>query len=154
MTWQGIIAFIWMLILLFMLGYFWRYRSKFKTSQAWPVAKGQITELIWVKKDHFLWADIQYSYVVNGVSYANNSLFIEQRFRSPKSAYARQVAYQAALAYEKGEDIRVFYNPSNPQEAALDTRVPLKLTIILVLLGAFLLFHVSSFIFGNIWWQG
>ncbi|MCE3045162.1 DUF3592 domain-containing protein [Legionella sp. 16cNR16C] len=150
MTWQSTIAVIWMLVLLFMLGYFWRYRSKFKTSQVWPFAKGQITRLNWIRKDHFLWADIQYSYVVDGVGYTNNCLFIEQRFRSPKSAYARRIAYQAALAYEKGEEITVFYNPVNPQEAALDTRVPLKLTIILILLGVFLVIHVSSILVGNV----
>ncbi|KTC73919.1 hypothetical protein Lbir_0975 [Legionella birminghamensis] len=147
MAWQGFIDLIWMIVLLFMLGYFLKYRAQFKWLQTWPWVDGHISEFSWIKRNHFLWADIQYTYQVDGVSYSNNRLFVEQRFRSPKSAYARRIAYQIAVAYEKGEAITVFYNPDSPGQSVLDTRVPLKLTVILLFLSVFLVIHLASVLF-------
>ncbi|RMX01626.1 DUF3592 domain-containing protein [Legionella jordanis] len=125
-----------------LLRYFWRDRQQLKKTKNWHATKGRITQFLWTQEGHRLWPKIQYSYRVYEQDYQGEHLFLDSSHNSPNSKYARHLAYRAAMAYEKDEEVDVFYNPDNPNEAVLDTTMPRKLNLIIVLLTFLILLHL------------
>lgn len=133
----------WLLFLLILFGYFWRLRQIFRRAKSWPMTKGRITQLKWVEEDHHLWPKIEYNYRVGGEEFIGEQLFLGAKHNYPNRT-ARSLAYQAAMAYEKEEEVKVFYNPNNPQESVLNTTIPRKLNFIAVLLGLLISFAILT----------
>jgi hypothetical protein len=57
-----------------------------------------------------------YEYEVNGQRYVGNRI----RFGDQIGTGFRSIAENAATKYGVGSSVQVFYNPSNPQDAALE----------------------------------
>ncbi|KTD62241.1 DUF3592 domain-containing protein [Legionella spiritensis] len=140
--WHSILDVLWLCVLLLMLRHFRQERKAIKASQEWLLTKGRITLFNWTRAGHRLWPKIEYRYEVNGREYTGEYLFLDTSHNSPHSRYARKVAYRVAMAYEKNEDIDVFYNPNDPGQAALDIAMPKKLTFIIGLLVFLIVLHL------------
>ncbi|CEK09402.1 DUF3592 domain-containing protein [Legionella hackeliae] len=141
-TWRWLLDLLWLAFLLALLLHFWQDRKNFLKIQSWFLTKGRITQFLWTQEGYRLWPKIEYSYRVLDQDFQGERLFPETMHINLNSKYAREVAYRAALAYEKDVDIDIYYNPYNPQEAVLDITMPRKLTLIIILLTALILFHL------------
>lgn len=141
-SWQGLLDLCWLLLLLAILFYFWRERKQLADAKYWLITKGRVTLFEWTKNGHQLWPKIEFTYYVFDQEFRSKYLFLDTVYNNPNSKYARQVAYKAAVAYEKDAEIDVYYNPDNPQQAVLDVTVPPKLNLIIVLLLLLIFFHL------------
>ncbi|ASQ47267.1 DUF3592 domain-containing protein [Legionella clemsonensis] len=140
-SWRWLLDLIWLIFLLALLWHFWQDRKYFIKIQGWHVTKGRITQFLWTQEGYRLWPKIEYSYRVLDEELQGERLFPETSHINLNSNYARKVAYRAAMAYEKDEDINIYYNPHNPREAVLDITMPRKLNFILGLLIALIVLH-------------
>ncbi|WED42730.1 DUF3592 domain-containing protein [Legionella cardiaca] len=141
-SWRWLLDLLWLIFLLALLRYFWRERLRLKKTESWYLTKGRITQFSWTQEAQRLWPKIEYQYQAFDQDYQGERLFQDSSHINLNSKHARAVAYRAAIAYEKDEDIDVYFNPENPQEAVLDIAMPPKLTIILGLLSALILIHL------------
>ena len=142
-SWQGFADSIWLLFLGSLYLYFYREKRRLKQWSTWISVQGQVTKCTWVKEEHELWLRVEYTYYVDQIDYFGDQLYPKSPYIYNKSKYAREIAYKVARAYEEHQDLTVFYNPENPMEAVLDTRLPRKLCWILRLIVILLLIHVS-----------
>lgn len=150
LSWRGLLDVTWLLFLLILLKHFWSEKRFLARTRFWLITKGRIVLFEWTREGHRFWPKIEYSYQVFDQTFQSKYLFLDTAHNNPNSKYARKVAYRAALAFENDEEIDVFYNPNNPQEAALDITMPRKLTIIIVLLMALILLHLGIIV-GRLW---
>ncbi|PJE18364.1 DUF3592 domain-containing protein [Legionella drozanskii] len=125
-----------------MLRHFWRDRTALAQARSWLITKGRITTFEWTRAGPRLWPRIQYTYQVFDQDFQGEYLFLDTAHNNPNSKYARRVAYKAAVAYEKDAEIDVFYNPNDPNQAALDITLPRKLNLIVALLIALVILHL------------
>jgi hypothetical protein len=146
LSFRGLIDMIWLTFLLVILRHFWRERTFLKQSQSWLITKGLITQCEWTQEGTHLWPKIMYSYEVFDREFIGEHLFLDTAHNNPNSHYARQVAYRAAMAFKENREIDIYYNPNNPQQAALDLKIPKKLTLIIYLLILLITFHLSLII--------
>lgn len=142
MSWQGLLDLVWLIFLLSMLRHFWRDRQLLAQTKFWLITKGHITVFEWTREGHRLWPRVEYTYQVFDQDFQGEYLFLDTAHNNPNSKYARTVAYRAAIAYENDEEIDVFYNPNNPQQAVLDITMPRKLNIIIALLVMLIILHL------------
>lgn len=145
-SWRGIGDITWLSFLLVLLWHFAREWCVLQQTKHWLIAKGRITQLIWTHERHHLWPKIEYTYQVYERDFVGEYFFLDTTHNNPYSAYARKVAYRAAIAFEKDEDIDVFYNPNNPLQAALDVTIPAKLTVIICLLLGLIAIHLMMIV--------
>lgn len=138
---------LWLLFLLVLLRHFWREKQRLKGAQNWFMTKGHITQFSWTQEAHRLWPKIEYHYLIADGDFHGERLFLDTSHVNYNSQQAREVAYQAAMAYERDEDINVYYNPNNPSEAALDITMPRKLIFIVALLISLIILHVGIVLF-------
>lgn len=141
-SWRGAIDLAWLLFLLVLFRHFWSQRQFLNRARDWLITKGRMTQFSWSQDGHQLWAKIEYSYHLYDKDFVGEYFFLDTSHNNPNSKYARQVAYRAAVAFEKDEEIDVYYNPDNPSQAALDVRIPVKLNVIIVLLAGLIALHV------------
>ena len=147
LSWRGLLDVVWLLFLLSLLLHFWRDRQLLRQTRFWLITKGRITQFRWSQDGPRIWPKIEYSYQVFDHDFQGEYLFLDTAHNNPNSKYARQVAYRAAIAYEKDEEIDVFYNPNNPQQAVLDITIPRKLNVIIALLVAFIILHLTIMVY-------
>jgi hypothetical protein len=133
----------WLLFLLIIFLHFWRDRRILMQARSWLKVKGRITVCEWTKEGHTVWPKIEYTYQVEDNTLTGEYLFLDTAHNNPNSKYSRQIAYKAAMAYKENSEIDVFYNPQNPEQAALDLSVPIKLNIILILIGMLITLHLG-----------
>lgn len=143
LSWQTLLDLGWLLFLLFLLRYFWLDRRVILQSRLWVKTTGQITALEWSHYGHSVWPKIEYVYRVDEQEFNGEHLFLNTAHNDPNSAQARKIAFQAASAYKSGDMIDVYYNPDKPEQAALDITMPRKLTIILALIAALIMLHIT-----------
>nr|WP_242604301.1 DUF3592 domain-containing protein [Legionella brunensis] len=141
-SWRWLLDLLWLLFLIILLWHFWRERKRLKKAQSWFLTKGRIMQFIWTQEGDRLWPKIEYSYHVLDEDFQGERLFLDTSHINQNSKYARTVAYRAAVAYEKDEDIDVYYNPNNPHDAVLDITMPRKLNIIIGLILVLITFHL------------
>lgn len=141
-SWHGLLDVAWLVFLLTILRHFWRERQILAQTKFWLITKGRITVFEWTREGPRLWPSIEYTYQVFDKDFYGEYLFLDTSHNNPNSKYARRVAYRAAMAYENDEEIDVFYNPNNPQQAVLDITMPRKLNLIITLLVALIVFHL------------
>ncbi len=53
------------------------------------------------------------------------------------------MAYKAAVAFEKNQNIDVYYDPFYPQRSALDIKIPAKLNAIIAFVLFLILLHLG-----------
>ncbi|MFI4962399.1 MAG: DUF3592 domain-containing protein [Legionellales bacterium] len=133
----------WLIFLLLMAGHFWKSRQDLARAQTWLKATGRITDCEWTQVGHSIWPKIEYSYQVYDKDLVGHYLFLDTAHNNPNSKYARSVAYKVAVAFKEHSDIDVYYNPNQPEQSALDITIPTKLQVILVILVALIVVHVS-----------
>ena len=133
---------IWLLFLAGLLWYFWQERQASLRASHWLIARGRITQLLWTRDGVHVWPKIEYTWQLYEQEFKGEYFFPDTLRNNPNSKYARKVAYRAAMAFEKDEEINIFYNPDNPLQSALDVRIPRKLNVIIGLLLGFLLLHL------------
>lgn len=143
LAWPRILDLAWLLFLLILLRHFWRKRQFLRQAQDWLITRGRMTQFVWTRDRHQLWAKIEYRYQLYDQDFTGEYFFLDTSLNNPNSRYARQVAYRAAMAFENDEEIDVYYNPDHPEQAALDVRIPTKLRIIVWLLSGLLAVHLS-----------
>ncbi|STX27646.1 Protein of uncharacterised function (DUF3592) [Legionella beliardensis] len=143
LSWQNIADMAWLLLLLLLLKHFWQDRQNLLKAHAWFLTKGRITRFLWTKDGYHLWPKIEYTYQVYDRDFLGEYFFLDTSHNNPNSKYSRRVAYRAAMAFEKNEDIDVFYNPSDPRQAVLDVRIPTKLNFIIFLLVCLIVVHLG-----------
>ena len=90
------------------------------------------------------WAEMKYSYVVEGVSFESDRVDYGVETRSSKRARADEIV----ALYPVGEEVLVYYDPSDPSEAVLEPGVgadaflfPL-IGLVLTLIGLVMLFFL------------
>lgn len=140
MAWQQILRWVldlgWLFFLLVVLRHFWQTRQALVKTRSWLIAKGHVTDCKWTQAGESLWPEITYTYQVYEKDLIGHCLCIDTSHNTPHSHYARQVAYKAAIAYKEEIPIDVYYNPNDPNQSALDISMPIKLTVILMLIIA------------------
>lgn len=142
-SWQGFMDIAWFLFLLFLFWHFWQEHRALQQASHWLITKGRITRFLWTKDGPHLWPKIEYTYELYEQEFVGEYFFLDTSHNNPNSKYARKVAYRAAMAFEKDEEIEVFYNPNNPRQAALDVHLPTKLNVIIGLLLFLLVLHLA-----------
>jgi len=143
LSWRSVADMAWLIFLLVMLRHFWLERWVLQEAHYWLLTTGQVTRLEWTQEGHQLWPKIEYTYQVNDRDFLGEYFFLDTAHNNPNSKYARKVAYRAAVAYQKGEAISVYYNPENPQQSALDVHIPYKLNVIIGLLIVLIVSHLG-----------
>ena len=143
---QLILDAAWLLLLLGMFYHFWQSRQLLVHAQSWLKVKGHITRCHWVKTGHNIWPEIEYSYQVYDTDLIGRYLFLDTTHNNPNSKYARGIAYKAAVAFQEGTEIEIYYNPNHPEQSALDVTIPTKLNIILIVVGILTLIHIGSMV--------
>lgn len=133
-SWEGFINIGWLIFLLLLLWHFVQNWRLLNNARGWLMTKGRITQFLWTCEGHQLWPKIEYTYQVYERDFQGDYFFLDTSHNSPSSQYSRKVAYKAAMAFEKDEEIDVFYNPNDPRQAALDVHIPRKLHVIIGLL--------------------
>lgn len=144
--WRWAIDLLWLIVLLGLLNHFWRSRQVLVQAQSWLKVKGHITSCQWVEEGHSIWPKIEYVYRVNDQELVGHYLFLDTAHNNPNSKYSRRMAYNAAIAFQKYSEIDIYYNPNEPEESALDVSMPIKLNVILILIGILLVFHLGTIV--------
>lgn len=142
---------LWLLFLLLLLRHFYRRLTTLRKATSWLITQGTITHLSWSNDYQSFWPTITYRYSLIDNQFTSDYLFLDTTFNTPYSPAARQVAYQAAMAYQNNQTIDVYYNPANPCQAALNIDVPLKLKIIIIVIAGLIIVH-SGFLLWHIRW--
>lgn len=145
-SWQGISDIMWLVFLLLVLGYFWRKWLFLNQVKYWLITKGRITQFFWTRDGRHIWPKIEYTYQVCDMDFIGEYFFLDTANNNPHSHYSRYLAYRTAIAFEKDQDIDVYYNPNNPAQAVLDIRIPRKLKFIIVLLITMIGVHLLMII--------
>jgi hypothetical protein len=91
---------------------------------------------------HSLWPNIEYVYQVGDQDFTGDRLFSDTVHHVPTSAHVRQLEYRIANAFKENETIDVYYNPNHYEEAVLDTTIPRKLHVILLVVAMLIVAHV------------
>lgn len=143
LVWRLMIDLGWLFFLLLLFRHFWQDRQGLIGAKYWLITKGHITSCEWTKIGHSVWPKIEYSYQVCGKELTGEYLFLDTAHNNPNSKYSRNIAYKVAVAFKEDEDIDVYYNPSDPNQSALDVTMPIKLNIILILIGTVIVIHLG-----------
>lgn len=146
-SWRWLLDLTWLVLLLVLLRHFWLNRKVLVQSKSWLKVKGHITHCEWTEVGHSVWPKIEYTYEVHDKELTGEYLFLDTSHNNPNSKYARLIAYKAAVAYKDNSEIDVYYNPNQPDQSALDVTIPLKLNVILALIGVLIVFHLGFIIF-------
>ena len=126
LSWQSLIDLAWLLFLLIVFRFFWRERLAALQLRFWVKTQARIIECELITRNHNLWPKIEYMYHVGEYEYIGEDLFLDTKHHNPNSAYARKLAYRVTSAFKQDEDIDVYYNPDDPEQAVLDNTVPRK----------------------------
>ena len=141
-AWHNLLDFGWLVFLLLVFRHFWRARQVTLQTRCWVRTRGQITRCEWRISGHSMWPEIEYIYQVGERDYTGEYLFLDVTHNDPNSKYARLLAYKVANAFKNNEDIDVYYNPDDPDQAVLDTTVPRKINVILCFIAALIVMHL------------
>lgn len=133
----------WLLFLFVLFIHFWRDRQVLVDARTWLTVKGYITACKWTKVGHSIWPKIEYSYHVSEKDFMGYDLFLDTKHHNLNSNYSRQIAYKAAVAFKEGTEIDIYYNPNNLEQSALDVSIPIKLNVILTLIGMLMALHLA-----------
>jgi len=133
----------WLLFLCLLWLYFFRQWHKLYRMKFWPITQGNITSFNLRAEGTLLWPDIEYRYLVDGEEYVSAYLFADTTHNTPGSQYSRRLAHRIAVAYQTGEAVDVYYNPTEPEQAVLDVRIPGKLKFIIILLSALIVLEIG-----------
>ena len=142
-----ILDFGWLFILLAIFYHFWEQKRTLLYAKGWLKTKGHITRCEWTKIGTSIWPKIEYTYQVHDKDIIGQYLFLDTTHNNPNSTYSRNIAYKAAVAFAENNEIEVYYNPNHPEQSALDTTVPIKLNIILLLVSVFIIVHSTVIIY-------
>lgn len=142
-VWKWMLDLGWLVFLFILLRHFWLDRKELVNAQSWLKVKGRITKCEWTKIGHSVWPKIEYTYQVNDKDIVGEYLFLDTAHNNPHSQYSRNVAYKAAVSFKENSQIDVYYNPNHPEQSALDVTMPIKLNIILILIGMFIVLHLA-----------
>lgn len=146
MIWQRVLDFGWLLFLLLVLRYFWRARQRMLQTTCWVKTRGRITRCEWSVSGHSVWPKIEYIYQVAERDYTGEYWFLDAVHNDTHSKYARLLAYKVVNAYKNNEDIDVYYNPDQPEQAVLDTIVPRKIKWVLWLVTVLIVAHILTMV--------
>lgn len=141
-SWQGVVDLIWLVFLLAVFIHFWKRRQFLSQASDWLITSARMTQFQWTREGHQLWAKIEYTYQLYDREFVGEYFFLDTSHNNPNSKYARQVAYRAAMAFENDAEIEVYYNPDNPNQSALDVRIPFKLNLIIGLCLFLIVLHL------------
>lgn len=144
---RGVSDLIWLGFLIILLIYFWRKRQEAKQTLNWVKTTGRIIQCEFTQDGHRIWPKLEYSYMVNEQEYTAEHLFPDTFHNNPDSKYARKIAYNAAIAWKQQQEITVYYDPFYPQRAALDVHVPVKLTVVVLLISLLLAVHLTTMLY-------
>lgn len=142
-VWRGMVDLGWLLFLVLLFMHFWRNRNVLVRARSWLKAKGHITSFEWIKAGHSAWPKVTYSYQVHEKDLTGEYLFLDTTHNNPNSKYSRYIAYNAAVSFKESKEIDVYYNPNNPEQSALDVTIPIKLNIILMVIGVLIIVHLG-----------
>ena len=131
----GGVCFLFFLVGIFIMIAGIRNRKKAEESTSWPSVQGTITKA-WVETQehedddgsktitHFpRW---EYEFAVSGMTYTNQNISFAGTGGSHRESEAREGLNQYLL----NSQVQVFYNPSNPEEAALVTGTQGTMTLV------------------------
>lgn len=138
---------VWLLFLIFLWHHFWQKRRFLLDAQGWLKTKGRIIECEVVQEGRKVWPKIVYQYQIQDSLLQGHYLFLDTAHNNPNSQYARQVAYDAVIAFQKQSLVDVYYNPNKPEESALNVAMPKKLSVILILIGLLLFAQIVKLLF-------
>lgn len=144
--WELTINLIWLLVLVAAFIYFLREYKLLAQPRSWLITKGRVISCEWSHAGPRLWPSIRYRFSVFEREYEGDYLFLDTSHNSPMSAYARQIAYKAAVAFQNNQEIDVYYNPNNPNQAVLDIAIPFKIYLIIGGLAALVIIQLIVFL--------
>lgn len=113
-----------------------RNRKKAEESTSWPSVKGTITRA-WIEVQEHRDSDgdrtirhyprWEYEFVVSGMTYTGQNI----DFSGTQSSMSESKAREELEQYPLNSEVQVFYNPSNPEEAALEPGMEGTMTLII-----------------------
>ncbi len=120
--------------------------DKAKLSQEWPVVQGKIVAsnmLSSMNQGNYMYStDVHYDYTVDGTEYRNSGISVASRGSSTSS---KKSIMKKLSKYPVNKEVEVHYNPDNPQESVLETKLGFgtsllfKIPWIFVVAGAFIM---------------
>jgi hypothetical protein len=122
------------------LGFALVQRLEAKESEDWPSTTGRITETSVSEErvssggrtvGHTEYRpEVRYEYTVDGVAYTGDRMALEsRRYRTLGAATADLFDYQ------QGQDVTVYYDPSHPEQSALEVGLDGEVTIGITIAG-------------------
>lgn len=142
-----LISLVWIFLLLVLFAFFLIQYWNLKKIAGWPTTEGKITHFDMQEENQTFWPQIAYQYEVNGITHESHLFFPDTTHHTPQTRAAKKVAYQTAQAYLNDRPIPVHYNPSAPEQAVLDVKIPKKLIAILLILIGLILTEIILVIF-------
>jgi len=142
-SWQSIIDLSWLLFLFLILRYFWNDKKALQEAKNWAKTKGTVVRCEWGKAGPRIWPKIEYIYHVTHHDFIGEHIFLDTSHNTPYSAYARKIAYKAAMSYKNNQEIDVYYDPENPERSALDIHIPQKLNVVITLISTLIILHIA-----------
>lgn len=147
MSSRTIIDLIWLIFISGLFIYFLREYFTLKSYKNWSKTKAQVIKIQWHHHKNILWPKVEYLYHVGGYEYIGEHLFPDTFHNAPTSKYSRQIAYNTAKAYKDYKEIEIFFNPEQPEQSAIDVKIPRKVIFILFFLGFLIALHITIFLF-------
>jgi len=151
MNWQSLLDICWLLVLCLLLRNFYKDFQLLKLTKSWLMTKGKVDTFDLIQQGSTYWPKISYSYQVNDQEFKGNYLFLDTSLNTPYSGYSRRLAYKVANAFKEGKEVDVFYDPSSPDLAVLDTSIPRKLYAILIGLSGLIGLHIILIVYRIFW---
>lgn len=104
-------------------------RRRHETVGSWPTVPGKVTAATvdrhaprpWQKGEARYTPLVTYTYVVAGQLFTAHKL----DFRPPRSYSSSAQAVAIVAGYPVGSEVKIYYNPLGPQQAALDRGKPI-----------------------------
>lgn len=116
---DSLIRFSCLLIGLAAGAYLLRSLTRQHAAKRWPTTTGEILESTLEENADGWHPQVRYTYSVQGKSYVGDQLYLYA-----SNERAEPSAREYLVPFPTGKTVAVYYNPEKPQEAVLDTRVP------------------------------
>jgi hypothetical protein len=125
----------------------WGTYNSARSSDDWPTVTGTIIysdvyEEYNTDDGSSYYPDIEYRYVVNGITYENDDVYVGGI--NEGGSYSR--AEEVVVRFPLGKEVPVYYNPEIPQESALIPGVRTSHYIFLITAAVFFIAGLSVFI--------
>jgi hypothetical protein len=107
-------------------GYFSRAMWRMIGTHRWKIGRAKILESYVIDNASSVEPYVKYSYTANGVSYESETIAPNNYvISSPSTAASLRSMERMIAAYPVGAQVKMYFDPSNPQNSVLTTSEPI-----------------------------